>query len=115
MQKYTIDAAGKRLGRVASDAAKLLRGKGNASFTHHELPDVEVEIRHASKVVLSAKKRTDTRHTRYSGYPGGFRSSSLDEMITVRGFGGVFRKVVLGMLPRNRLRAKLIKRLRVRG
>ena len=113
--RYVIDAKEKRLGRIASEAAALLRGKGSPSFTPNELPDVSVEIVHASEVALSEKKLTETKHQRYSGYPGGLREISLKELVDKKGVAELFRMTVLRMLPRNRMRSRLIKRLTVRN
>ncbi len=115
MAKYTIDAQGKKLGRVASEAAALLRGKGRPDFARNELPDCTVEIANASALALSEKKKDETRYNRYSGYPGGRREISMKEFIEKKGYGELLRKVVLGMLPRNRQRSRLIKRLTVRS
>jgi large subunit ribosomal protein L13 len=112
--RYIIDAQGKKLGRVASEAAKFLRGKGAASFTPNELPDVDVEILNASKLSITEKKSAQTVYKRYSGYPGGLKSATLGEFVTKKGHGELVRKVVLGMLPRSRQRSRLIKRLVVR-
>lgn len=113
--KYTIDAKEKRLGRIASEVAALLRGKGSPSFKPNELPDVSVEIVNASQIVLGEKKLTETKHQRYSGYPGGLREVSLKELLDKKGFPELFRMTVLRMLPRNRMRSRLIKRLTVKN
>lgn len=111
--KYIIDAKGKRLGRIASEAAYLLRGKALASFTRNELPDVQVVIQHAGELALTLKKRSGTVYKRYSGYPGGLKAETLEERITKKGIGEALRKVILGMLPRNRQRARIIRGLTV--
>ena|SRR3989338_3338982 len=113
--KYTIDAQGKKLGRVASEAALFLRGKGSASYTPNELPDCAVEILNASKLSITEKKGVQTTYLRYSGYPGGLKASSLAEFVTKKGHGELLRKVILGMLPRNRQRSRIIKRLTVKN
>ena len=113
--KYTIDAQGKKLGRVASEAALFLRGKGSPSYTPNELPDVEVEILNASKLSISEKKADQTVYLRYSGYPGGLKEARLSEFVARKGHKELLRKVVLGMLPRNRQRSRLIKRLIVKN
>lgn len=112
--RYTIDAQGKKLGRVASEAAWALRGKGSPAFAPNLLPDVDVEVLHTSKLAIADKKAAQTKYRRYSGYPGGLKETSLAEFVAKKGHGELLRKVVLGMLPKNRLRAKLIKRLAVR-
>jgi len=113
--KFTIDAEGKKLGRVASEAAKLLRGKGSPDYTPNELPDAQVEILNASKLSISEKKADQTTYLRYSGYPGGLKAASLGEFVTKKGHGELLRKVILGMLPRNRQRSRLIKHLTVKN
>ena len=115
MTKYTIDAQGKKLGRIASQAALFLRGKGSASYTPNELPDAQVEILNASKLSITEKKGMQTMYLRYSGYPGGLKETRLEEYITKKGHAELLRKVVLGMLPRNRQRSRLIKRLTVKN
>lgn len=111
--KYTIDAQGKKLGRVASEAAAILRGKHSVSFTRNELPETAVEVINVSKIAIAAKKSEQTRYSRYSGYPGGLKHVSMKQCIEKRGHGELLRKVILGMLPRNRMRSRLIKRLTV--
>ncbi|HEY4508483.1 MAG TPA: 50S ribosomal protein L13 [Candidatus Paceibacterota bacterium] len=113
--RYIIDAQNKKLGRVASEAALKLRGKASPSFTPNVLPDVAVEIQNASKLSLTEKKAAQTKYRRYSGYPGGLKEASLAQLIAKKGHRELLRKVVLGMLPRNRQRSRLIKRLTVKN
>ncbi|MEK7087793.1 MAG: 50S ribosomal protein L13 [Patescibacteria group bacterium] len=113
--KYTIDAQGKKLGRVASEAAALLRGKGSVAFKPNELPDASVEIVNASRISVQEKKLTEKKYQRYSGYPGGLKEISLKEFLAKRGYPELFRRVILRMLPRNTLRSRLIKRLLVKN
>lgn len=108
---YTIDATDKSMGRVASEAAKMLRGKGSASFEPHVLPRVKVTILHASKIAVDPKKLEDKEYLYYSGYPGGQRSLSMKEVIEKKGYAEIFRKAVYGMLPDNRLRSRIMKNL----
>ena len=113
--KYVIDAQGKKLGRVASEAATFLRGKSSVSFTPNELPDTEVEIVNSAKLSITEKKGLQTKYLRYSGYPGGLRATSLTEFSAKKGYPELLRKVILGMLPRNRQRSRIIKRLTVKN
>ncbi|OHA20850.1 MAG: hypothetical protein A2849_04195 [Candidatus Taylorbacteria bacterium RIFCSPHIGHO2_01_FULL_51_15] len=113
--KHTIDAQGKRLGRVASEAALFLRGKGSPRYTPNELPDASVEIENASKLSITEKKGGETVYRRYTGYPGGLKAMTLTEFISKKGHAELLRKVILGMLPRNRQRSRLIKRLTVKN
>ncbi len=112
--KYILDAKGKRLGRIASEAARLLRGKGSPSFTPNELSGAEVEIQNASHLVIAPKKLEGTKYLRYTGYPGGLKAATLGERIEKKGIGEALRKTILGMLPRNRQRSRIIKGLTVK-
>lgn len=112
--KYTIDARGKRLGRVASEAAALLRGKSSPKFAPNVLSEAHVEVLNASQLSISEKKADQTVYRRYSGYPGGLKEARLKEFVAKKGYGELVRKVVLGMLPRNRQKSRLIKRLTVK-
>lgn len=113
--RYTIDAQGKKLGRVASQAAELLRGKGSVNFTRNAVKDTSVEIINVAKLSLSLKKGKETTFKRYSGYPGGFKSRTVQEFAARRGYRELVRKTVFGMLPKNRMRMVVIKKLIVKG
>ncbi|MDO8564739.1 MAG: 50S ribosomal protein L13 [bacterium] len=115
MAKYIIDAQGKKLGRVASEAAHLLRGKGSAGFTPNELPETMVEIINAAKLSVTVKKDEGTEYTRYTGYPGGFKTQTRKEFTKKRGHVELLRRTILGMLPKNRLRPRIIRHLTVKN
>jgi len=111
MSKVVLDAKGKKLGRVASEAAKILLGKSSADFQRNKVAPVSVEIINASKLVLSEKKLSAKKYVSFSGYPGGFKETSLKGLINKRGFGEVLKRAVRRMLPANKLRTLRIKRL----
>ncbi len=113
MTKYTIDAAGKKLGRVASEAASILMGKNRTDFAKNIVPEVEVVIENASQLDISAKKKEEKEYRYYSGYPGGLRFESLKALLEKKGIKEVMRKTVYGMLPTNKLRKDMIKNLSV--
>lgn len=110
-EKYTIDAKGKRLGRVATEVATLLMGKHKSDVARNKVVPIEVVVENVSKLLLSEKKRNEKIYTRYTGYPGGLRKFSMQKLIDKKGYGEVFRKAVYGMLPSNRLRAERMKNL----
>lgn len=112
--KYTIDAENKKLGRLATEVAVLLIGKNTTSFARNKVPETTVEVKNLSKLSLTSKKRESTKYKRYSGYPGGLKEETLDNLSKRLGYGEVFRKTVLGMLPKNKLRAVMIKNLIVK-
>ncbi len=110
---YTIDAAGGALGRVASEAASVLLGKKSANYMQNEVMPVEVEIVNASKLVMTEKRIAGKEYTRYTGYPGGLRITSLANLIQKKGVGEALWKAVDGMIPRNKLRKERMKRLTI--
>ena len=107
-----IDATGQPLGRLCSKVAKLLRGKYKPSFTPHVDCGDNVIILNADKVTLSGNKWTDRIYLRYSGYPGGQRESTPADLMA-KGPDRLFRKVVKGMLPKNKLGDAIIKNMYV--
>lgn len=112
-KEHTIDAKDQSLGRVASVAATLLLGKNEVSFQKHLVADVHVRIVNASKLYFSQKKLKNKEYTRYTGYPGGLRKQTLEELINKHGVDEVVRKAVYGMLPNNKLRPEVMKHLTV--
>jgi large subunit ribosomal protein L13 len=109
----TIDAQDKTLGRVASAAAKALLGKHTAAFAKNTVAGEEVKILNADKVLLSGDKRQQKRYVRYSGYPGGQKFENYAMLTARRGNKEALRRAVLGMLPKNKLRARRIKLLTI--
>ena len=109
--KYTIDAEGRTLGRVASDAAQALLGKKSAHYVQNKVLPVEVTIVNSDKIVITEKREKQKTYLRYTGYPGGLREMNLAELKTKKGVQEVIRKAVDGMIPRNKLRKERMKRL----
>jgi len=106
---YVVDAEGKTLGRLATRIADALRGKRKPEYTPHIDTGDFVVVVNAEKIVVSGNKREDKKYYRHSGYPGGLRERTLQEMLDRRP-EEVIRLAVKGMLPRNRLaRAQLTK------
>ena len=107
-----VDATGQSLGRVCSKVAKLLRGKYKPSFTPHVDCGDNVIIINADKAVLTGKKWDERVYLKYTGYPGGQKEYTPADL-KAKGESFLFRKVVKGMLPKNRLGAKLLNNLYV--
>ncbi len=107
-----IDANNAVLGRLASQVAKILRGKHKPSFTPHVDCGDNVIIINADKVKLTGKKLTDKVYVRHTGYPGGQRFATPKEFLS-RKPEFVIQKAVKGMLPKNRLGSALLKNLKV--
>jgi large subunit ribosomal protein L13 len=111
---YVIDAGGQVLGRVASEAAALLRGKHKPIFAPHMDTGDHVVIVNADKVVLTGGKETTKFAYRHSGYPGGIKSTRYDVLLSTRPVFAV-EKAIRGMLPKNRLGRAMIRKLHVVG
>ena len=107
---YLIDAEGKPLGRVASKAAVVLRGKHKPTYTPHVDCGDYVIIVNASKVLLTGNKMEDKKYYNHSQYPGGLRIRTAKEMVE-RYPEEMVEKAVKGMLPKNRLGRSMYKKL----
>ncbi len=109
---YIIDAAGKPLGRVSTEAARLLRGKHKPIFTPNMDTGDFIIIINADKVVLTGNKLEQKKYYHYSGYPGGLREVAYKDLMATRPTL-VLEKAVRGMLPHNRLGRSLFTKLKV--
>jgi large subunit ribosomal protein L13 len=107
-----VDATGQSLGRIGAKVAKLLRGKYKPNFTPHVDCGDNVIIINADKVVLTGNKWNDRVYLRHTGYPGGQKAYTPADL-REKGEDRLFRKVVKGMLPKNRLGAKILGNLYV--
>lgn len=113
MRKYTIDAKGKKLGRIATEAAYKLMGKDSPDYEPQKLSMVDVEVLNASKLDIGDYLKEKKRYASYSGYPGGLSFRTGGDIIKKHGFSELVRKAVYGMLPGNKLRASRMKQLHV--
>ncbi len=110
---HTIDATGKILGRVASEAAKHLMGKNTVSYVSNAPSEIKVIIENAKQTKMSEKRLNETLHLRYSGHPGGLKSLNNKEIIDKKGWKDLYTDAVYGMLPSNKLRPIMMKNLTV--
>ena len=109
-----VDATDQVLGRLCTKVAKLLRGKYKAEFTPHVDCGDNVIIINADKIKLTGKKMTDRIYYSYTGYPGGQREATPASILAKpNGADRLIRKVVKGMLPKNKLADRLITNLYV--
>ena len=107
-----VDATGKTLGRLATQIADRLRGKHKPDFTPHcDVGDFVIVV-NAEKISVTGRKRQQKRYYRHSGYPGGLRTRTLEEMLARRP-EEVIRLAVKGMLPRTRLGRAQLGKLKV--
>ncbi len=111
-KEYIIDATNKRLGRVATEAASVLLGKNTTNFAKNVVEPVVVKITNAKLLDISEKRATE-EFQNYSGYPGGRRVETLGHLGERRGYGEVVRRVVAGMIPKNKLHSPRMLNLEV--
>ncbi|MBK6263620.1 50S ribosomal protein L13 [Marivirga sp. S37H4] len=107
-----VDAAGKVLGRFASDVAKLIRGKHKPGYTPNVDCGDNVIIINADKIILTGKKWDDRVYQRYTGYPGGQRDTT-PRQLKAKSSTLLVERSVRGMLPKNRLGRELFRNLYV--
>jgi len=110
---FTIDAAGRSLGRVASEVASIILGKTSVNYVQNEILPVEVKVINASKLKMSEKRIAGKDYVHYTGYPGGLRTTPMARMIANKGVSAVLLKTIDGMIPRNKLRKERMKRVTV--
>ncbi len=109
---YVVDADGLTLGRMATEVARVLRGKHKPTFSPHIDTGDHVIIINASKVVLSPGKAEKKQVYRHTGFPGGIRSTSYADLLGTKPEEAV-RRTVRGMIPKNRLGRQMLKKLKV--
>jgi len=108
---YTIDAKNKKLGRLASEVAAILRGKNTPAFTPNVAPDIKVIVENLGGLDISDKKMKEKKYVTYSGYPGGQKITPMEKIVEKKGIDEVFRLAVKRMLPKNRLNSVMMKNL----
>ena len=110
-KKLTIDAKGKKLGRLATQIASILNGKDSPDYAPNKVADVEVTIENVNELDITDKKMDSKTHDRYSGYPGGRTELSWREIAEKKGVGELLKLAVKGMLPKNKLQDRRLKNL----
>ena len=109
---FVVDAEGQTLGRLASKVAKIIRGKHKPNFTPHVDCGDNVIVINAEKVAFSGTKLVDKEYVRYTGYPGGQRFTSAEQILKKHP-ERLIEKAIKGMLPKNKLGRKLFTNLKV--
>ena len=107
-----VDATGQTLGRLATQIADMLRGKRKPEYTPHVDTGDFVIVVNAEKIAVTGNKRADKKYYRHSGYPGGIKERTLNDMLERRP-EEVIRHAVKGMLPRNKLARQQINKLKI--
>jgi large subunit ribosomal protein L13 len=109
---YVVDAEGKHLGRLATEIVRVLRGKNKPHYTPHVDVGDFVVVVNADRVAVTGRKAQQRVYRRHSGYPGGMKETSYEQMLA-RKPTEVLRKAVYGMMPKTRLARKQFKKLKI--
>jgi len=109
---HVIDASGRVLGKLATEAAQLIMGKHKPTYTRHLDVGDYVVVTNADKIVLTGNKTQQKVYHRHTGYPGGLKTVTFEKMIAEKPTW-VIEHAVKGMLPKNRLGAAMLKKLKV--
>jgi large subunit ribosomal protein L13 len=111
-QWYLVDAEGKVLGRLATELAKILRGKNKPTFTPHVDTGDFLIVVNTRKVVLTGKKMKDKIYYHHTGYPGGIKEISAEKLLAKKPTE-MLRIAVKGMLPKNSLGRQMLRKLKI--
>jgi large subunit ribosomal protein L13 len=109
---FTVDAENKSLGRLAVEVAVLLRGKNKANYVPYKDVGDTVIVKNIDKMKFTGNKLENKKYFHYTGYLGNLKTKTLKEFLIKRGPKEVLRTAIMGMLQKNKLRARQIKRLR---
>ena len=110
---HQLDATGRPLGRLATEVATILRGKNKVTFRPHLDEGDFVEVINADKIKFTGKKLEQKEYIWHTNHPGGLRRKKVKDVFAVNP-GKVLEEAVMGMLPKTKLRDKMIKRLKVK-
>lgn len=113
-QTHIIDASNQAPGRLATHIAVLLRGKHKSSFVGYLDQGDSVIVNNASQMKITGNKLEGKIYYRHSQYPGGLKKTKMKDLIDKKGYVEVLKKAVYGMLPSNKLRASMMKRLTIK-
>jgi large subunit ribosomal protein L13 len=109
---YVVDAEGKILGRLASEIARVLRGKNKPQYTPHVDVGDFVVVVNADRVIVTGRKAEQKVYRRHSGYPGGMKQTTYERMLERRP-EEILRKAVYGMMPKTRLARRQMSKLKI--
>ncbi len=110
-ETHTIDATGQAPGRLASQIAVLLRGKNKPEYLPHVDIGCRVVVENVDAMKITGKKMNDKMYYHYSGYQGGLKETPMKRLVENKGMSEVLRRAVWNMLPKNKLRNNMFKRL----
>jgi len=110
-ETHTIDATNKSLGRLATEIADLLRGKKKVGFAPYKDEGDFVKVGNIAQMKITGRKFKQKKYYHHTGYLGNLKEITMEKLADKKGIKEVLRKAVFGMLPKNKLRAQIIKRL----
>ena len=108
---YNLDVANKPLGRAASEAASILRGKNDPAFQPNVAPKIDLWIKNVDLIKINPKKLSAVKYKSFSGYPSGLKETTMVKALAGKGLKYIFHRTVKGMLPKNKLQDVVIKNL----
>lgn len=111
---HTIDASTETFGRLATQIAIWLRGKHKADFSPHIDGGDRVVVENIERLKVSGRKMEGKIYYHHTGYPGGIKDATMKELVAKKGYAEVLTRAVWGMLPKNKLRSEMIKRLTIK-
>jgi large subunit ribosomal protein L13 len=109
---YVVDAEGQTLGRLAAEIARVLRGKSKPQYTPHVDTGDFVVVVNAERIVVTGRKAEQKVYRRHSGYPGGLKTTSYEQLLE-RQTTEILRKAVKGMMPKTRLAHQQLRKLKI--
>ncbi len=109
---YVVDAEGQTLGRLAAEIARVLRGKSKPQYTPHVDTGDFVVVVNAERIVVTGRKAEQKVYRRHSGYPGGLKTTSYEQLLE-RQPTEILRKAVKGMMPKTRLAHQQLRKLKI--
>ena len=109
---YVVDAEGQTLGRLATEIARILRGKNKPQYTPHVDTGDFVVVVNAEKVVVTGRKAEQKVYRRHSGYPGGLKTTTYEQLLERRPTE-ILRRAVKGMMPKTRLARQQLRKLKI--
>ena len=111
---HTIDATRRPLGRLATQIADLLRGKTKVGFVPYKDDGDFVIIENIDKMAITGKKQKQKTYFHFTGFIGGMKEIKMDKLIDKKGVQEILKKAVSGMLPKNKLKTEMLKRLKIK-
>jgi large subunit ribosomal protein L13 len=111
---YIMDASGKSLGRLATNIADLLRGKTKVGFAPYKDDGDFVVVENINKLTITGKKKKQKIYFHYTGFIGNMKEVTMEKLIEKKGVQEVLKKAVSGMLPKNKLKPGMLKRLTIK-